>query len=369
MIGRTNAGAGGTGATLTVNAPAGVSVIATNGTTNRTYTRTANSSGVAVFRGLPTGTYSVHITDGTTTSDNFTANVVADYALTVKFFAAYINVTYPSGSTCTCTDGETTFTATDTSGSYQFVVPNIGTWTVSCTDGSQSTSSSVSITADEQSKSVALSYFAATIAVTYPSGSTCTCSNGSTVYTAGNTSGSWTFTVPRAGTWTVTSTNGSQTKSQAVSITTTGQSQSVTLTYNVYLFKSGSGEIVPFFYSPSENATYNVNANRIYLSYSTASSCGMALRTSNMIDLTNYTKMCVDAKVTAITGTTYGGGIGISKTGWSVANAQSVFSARTAFVANNTTTTYVIDITNYSGTYYCGTLSEAKAEIYNIYLN
>lgn len=157
-IGRTNAGGGGTGGTLTVNAPAGVTVIATNSETGRTYTRTANSDGVAVFKGLATGTYLVHITDGTTTSDNFTADVVADYALTVKFFAAYISVTYPEGSTCTCTDGETTFAATDTSGSYIFTVPNTGTWTVSCTDGSQSTSSSVTITADRQSESIALAY-------------------------------------------------------------------------------------------------------------------------------------------------------------------------------------------------------------------
>lgn len=296
MIGRTNAGAGGTGATLTVNAPAGVSVIATNSATNRTYTRTANSSGVAVFRGLSTGTYSVHITDGTTTSDNFTANVVADYVLTVKFFAAYINVTYPSGSTCTCTDGTTTFTATDTSGSYQFVVPNIGTWTVNCTNGSQSTSSSVLITADEQSKSVTLSYFAATIAVSYPSGSTCTCSNGSTVYTAGNTSGSWTFTVPRAGTWTVTATNGSQTKSQAVSITTTGQSASVTLSYILYLFKSGTGALVDWTAAGYSGISKCTITNEYIQGNSSYGYYYPGFGTSNAIDLTNYTTLHCTAR-------------------------------------------------------------------------
>lgn len=239
MIGRTNAGGGGTGATLTVNAPAGVTVVATNATTNRTYTRTANSSGVATFKGLPTGTYSVHITDGTTTSDNFTANVVADYALTVKFFAAYINVTYPSGSTCTCTDGATTFTATSTSGSYQFVVPHTGTWTVSCTDGSQSTSASVSITADEQTKSVTLSYFAATIKITYPKGSTCTCRNGSLSYTAPNTSGSWSLKVTTPGTWIVTCSNGIHTDTKNVYATSSG-SYNVSLGYDKVLLGSGN---------------------------------------------------------------------------------------------------------------------------------
>lgn len=247
MIGRTNAGGGGTGATLTVNAPAGVSVIATNSTTERTYTRTANSSGVAVFKGLPTGTYSVHITDGTTTSKDFTATVVADYELTVKFFSAYINVTYPGGSMCTCTDGNTTLTATDTSGSYQFVVPSTGTWTVSCTDGEQSTSASVTITADEQLESVTLAYFAATISITYPATSSCVVKNssGATVASDTNTGSStktWTATVQAAGTYTVTATatsDSSKTKSQSVSITADGQSTSVTLQYILYLYNSG----------------------------------------------------------------------------------------------------------------------------------
>lgn len=248
MIGRTNAGGGGTGATLTVNAPAGVSVIATNSTTGRTYTRTANSSGVAVFKGLPTGTYLVHITDGTTTSKDFTATVVADYDLTVKFFAAYINVTYPSGSTCTCSDGVTTLTATTTTGSYQFVVPNTGTWTVNCTNDTQSTSANVSITADEQTESVTLSYFAATISITYPATSNCVVKNssGETVASDSNTSSStktWTATVLSTGTYTVTATStsdSSKTKSQTVSVTSNGQSASVTLSYIQYIIDNGT---------------------------------------------------------------------------------------------------------------------------------
>ena len=48
----------------------------------------------------------------------------------VALFAATINVTYPAGSTCTATDGVTTLTAPDTSGTWACVVPNAGTWTV-----------------------------------------------------------------------------------------------------------------------------------------------------------------------------------------------------------------------------------------------
>ena len=45
------------------------------------------------------------------------------------FFGATINITYPVGSVCTATDGVTTLTAPDTSGTWECVVPNAGTWT------------------------------------------------------------------------------------------------------------------------------------------------------------------------------------------------------------------------------------------------
>ena len=63
-------------------------------------------------------------------------------------FMATINVTYPAGSTCSATDGTTTLTAPDTSGSWACVVPNTGTWTVTCTDGTSTATTSVSITED-----------------------------------------------------------------------------------------------------------------------------------------------------------------------------------------------------------------------------
>ena len=53
----------------------------------------------------------------------------------IVFFSATINITYPLGSTCTATDGVTTMTAPDTSGTWDCVVPNAGTWTVSLDSG------------------------------------------------------------------------------------------------------------------------------------------------------------------------------------------------------------------------------------------
>lgn len=71
---------------------------------------------------------------------------------------AVISVTYPSGATCTCTNGSKTLTAKDTTGKALFVIPSAGTWTVKAVKGSQSTSKAVSITAEGQVETVTLSY-------------------------------------------------------------------------------------------------------------------------------------------------------------------------------------------------------------------
>lgn len=145
------------------------------------------------------------------------------------FYPAIV-VTAPTGSTVTATDGETSLVGTEVSGKWTFQIPSYGVWNITATLNGQTATTSVSVTEVKQ-YAVTLTYFAATIAVTYPSGSTCTCSNGTTTLTAPNTTGSYTFTVPSAGTWTVKSTNGTDTAQQAVSITANGQSTSVTLSY------------------------------------------------------------------------------------------------------------------------------------------
>ena len=75
-----------------------------------------------------------------------------------------------------------------------------------------------------------LSGFNATITVTFPANSTCTCSlNGGNVQTAYVSP--HTFTVHGSGTYTITATDGTHTKSDTVTITSSAQSESVTLTF------------------------------------------------------------------------------------------------------------------------------------------
>ncbi len=160
MIGRTNVGggSGSTGATLVVSAPADVTVTAIKD--DKTYTRVANSDGIATFKGLSSGTWALSMSDSshdpTTPVDVI---VTTDYYVTLAFFTATINITYPAGSTCKAThpDG-TELTAPDTSGTWSCIVPSAGTWTVTATDGTNTKSESVEITSEGQSVSVALSY-------------------------------------------------------------------------------------------------------------------------------------------------------------------------------------------------------------------
>ena len=134
-IGKTNV-VGGSGGTLTVTVPAGCMVTVSKD--GKTKTKTAGADGVAVFRGLATGQWTVTITDGEQTAQK-TVTITADYSTAITFFSATIHITYPAGSTCTATDGVTTLTAPDTSGSWDCVVPNAGTWTVSTGNGFQET--------------------------------------------------------------------------------------------------------------------------------------------------------------------------------------------------------------------------------------
>nr|DAM36762.1 MAG TPA: hypothetical protein [Caudoviricetes sp.] len=154
MIGRVNTG-GGSGCILTITAVASETVtISKNG---KSKSKTTDSKGIAVFRGLDTGKWTIVIVRGGVPITRV-VTVTADYHVAIPLFAATINITYPVGSTCTCSDGTTTLSAPDTSGTWVCTVPNAGKWTVTSTDGDKSKSADVVITTDGQTESVTLQY-------------------------------------------------------------------------------------------------------------------------------------------------------------------------------------------------------------------
>jgi len=133
MIGMTNAGGSGTGCTLTITAPAGAAITVAN-KAGKVKSKTVGANGLVVFRGLTEGTWTITITHGTDTASK-TVEIKADYQAEITFFSATINITYPAGLACTATDGVTTLTAPDTSGTWACVVPNAGAWTVKLSTG------------------------------------------------------------------------------------------------------------------------------------------------------------------------------------------------------------------------------------------
>lgn len=131
---------------------------------------------------------------------------------------ASLTVIAPVGCTVTVSkEGKTKTKVADDAGTALFKGLEGGEWTVTITDGTQTARKTVTITADY---AAAMSFFAATINVTYPAGSTCTANDGVTTITAPDTSGTWACVVPNAGMWTVSLDIGF---SETVSITQSGQ--------------------------------------------------------------------------------------------------------------------------------------------------
>lgn len=129
-------------------------------------------------------------------------------------------------------------------GSAVFKGLQTGKWTVKLTDGSKTSTKTITITSDYSTN---IAYFSATISITYPAKSTCVVKNssGTTIASNTNTGSStktWTATVNAKGTYTITATatDGSgKTKSATVSITAEGQVATVTLAYELVLFNNG----------------------------------------------------------------------------------------------------------------------------------
>lgn len=133
MIGITNAGGSGAGCKLTVTAPVGAAITVTN-TAGKVKSKTVGANGLAVFRGLTEGKWTITISNSTETASK-TVEIKENYSAEITFFSATINIAYPAGLACTVTDGVTTLNAPDTSGTWDCVVTEAGQWTVKLSTG------------------------------------------------------------------------------------------------------------------------------------------------------------------------------------------------------------------------------------------
>ena len=136
------------------------------------------------------------------------------------------------GQAVTISDGQDTFTGTFDNTGLCIIqgVTITGSATVTSTDGVNTATGTLTMPYFGN-YSIALSFFSATVNVTFPyaNGATCTLSDGVTTLTA-NTS-PMAFTVPNTGTWTATVTLDGQSKTDSATITSDGQTASLTIEY------------------------------------------------------------------------------------------------------------------------------------------
>lgn len=144
MWGNTNARKpGGVQFTLVVSVTTGSLVTASK--SGRSVSGTA-VNGQCVLTLPEAGTWTVSATLDGQTSSTQTVNVVESYAVTLTYFSATITVTAPSGSTVTCSKGATSYQKTST-GTAVFTVTEAGAWTVTATQGGQTATGTVNVTA------------------------------------------------------------------------------------------------------------------------------------------------------------------------------------------------------------------------------
>ena len=207
----------------------------------------------------------------------------------------------------------------------------------------------------------------ASIVVTYPAGSTLTCTLGSKVLTAKDTSGRWVFGLPSTGNWVVKAVSGSKSKSATVEITAQGQVKTLTLAYQLYIFKSGSG--LTSGYSVNNSAGNVSNAN---ISWSgDANGGGISTYITPAVMLKDYTKLCVDFECSYNWGGNYGMAFGVGKdaaTGTMITNTS--WTAKVTNGANpisrNTARCDISKLTDSEYIKVVGSYSAGK--IYNIWL-
>jgi hypothetical protein len=217
----------------------------------------------------------------------------------------------------------------------------------------------------------------AAIGVTYPEGSTLTCTDGTKTLKAKTTSGQWVFAVPYAGTWIVTATDGKETASKTVEITTEGQCASVVLEYRYYIIKDGelqNGYSFPNQMRSGVASNLSQGDGYIQISASTNKTCGRA--SNSKINCNNYSKICFDVTlgsgwfspgVTVGLATSYGSSEENTVLGYVIYKAQTMDS--------NSRKVLEVDISSATTSYYiamvvtpANTYSNSRIRAHNVWL-
>jgi hypothetical protein len=191
----------------------------------------------------------------------------------------------------------------------------------------------------------------AAIGVTYPEGSTCTCTNGVDTFDAKNTSGQWAFGIPEPKTlpetWAVTvtdSADATKTKSAEFEITREGQWESVVITYSEYLIKDGKSVVDHSSSNSNPGTTTSSDGTDYFTIGFNSSSWNGTGYYYYAIDVTNYNTLVLDGFSDY-----YNQGYGLAKFG--VGKTSGTAYTGSADIPR-TRDEYTLDVSNYTGTVY-----------------
>ena len=202
------------------------------------------------------------------------------------------------------------------------------------------------------------------IAVTYPSGSICTCGGKA----ASDTSGYALFNV-KAGTYTVECHTSDNSKSKSTSVTVAesdkGKSIAVTLNYELYIFKSGTGMTSGYnaAFAAWTGSTTSHSINTTAITWASNAAYGGNMVISPAINLSNYNTLHVELDYTG----QYDGG----RVTFGVGNNTkgNYFTASTEDTYNTAKHTITVDVSKVTSSLYIKSYSRQSAgRFYNIWL-
>lgn len=261
------------------------------------------------------------------------------------------------------TAGTTIKTATEKNGVWRFNGLDLGLWLIKAEKDDQTPATQEFEIKEFGVYRTSMAFFAATIKITYPGGSTCTCFKDDRTYTAPDTIGAWDCVVDSAGDWTVQITaDGEEPASEVVNISENGETKEIVLNYIYYFFKERTGLAsgINIIKKGSVSATATNDNIKI-----TATDGEGAFGLDKPKDMTGYNTLIIDME-----GSAKSSDIGISK---AIVSGSTVdFAASYHFSDSVERQNITIDISSVQGNayfaYHDPPYRTADFTIYNIYL-
>lgn len=170
--------------------------------------------------------------------------------------------------------------------------------------------------------------------------------------------------------WTVTATLGDDTSSETVVIDS-AKEYSVEITYNHWIFKSGTGEVIASSTGAQQNASITVGTDSIVCSYTNTDYAQLVYWTTSKINLSLYSSLHVVAKVTNYRFDANYYPIAFVASSTPVAaemNNDAKYIAKATLDLTGATVDTSLDLTSINSTSYVGFRGTFKGTVTGVYL-